>query len=65
VTTVIGLGTVADFVARGAAGFFLAAPSPVARRAAGTGVTAFGSSGTGARSGVFGGEARRGKAGDP
>jgi len=63
-TMVIGGGAAAAFVARGAAGFFLATASPVARRGAATAAKALGSSGTG-KSGVFGGAARRGKDSDP
>jgi hypothetical protein len=48
-----------------AAARFLAATSPAVRRAAGTLAKTCGSSGTGLGSSVFGGEARRGKAGVP
>jgi hypothetical protein len=57
-TTVIGVGMVAGFAVRGAAGFFRGAPATGARRA-GTGTSAGGSSRTGTKAGVFGGEARR------
>jgi hypothetical protein len=65
VTTVIGAGMAAVLAALCLAVLVLAATSPAVRRAAGTIATACGSSGTGAGTGIFGGEARRGKAGVP
>jgi hypothetical protein len=60
---VIGGGIEAGLAARGVAGFFLGVASAAVRRAAGTGFSAGGSSGTGLGPRAFGGEARRGNSG--
>jgi len=53
-------GTAAGFTARGAAGVFLVVPVAAGRRTTGTCAKAGGASGSGIRTGVVGGEARRG-----